>query len=164
MKASASGDSSPPTAAQRMDALTELAMDLRWSWNHSSDRLWRRLDPELWALTGHPNVVLKTVPREALASAMSDPSFCRLVDRLVRVKRLAEAEPAWFQEGHPRSPLTCVAYFCMEFKTVQPTNGVASYLYRATVPSDRPATAYTPRIVRSCGSLAENLGWILWQR
>jgi starch phosphorylase len=98
-----------------MDALTELAMDLRWSWNHCSDELWQRLDPEIWALTHHPNVVLQTVPRERLASALADPEFCQLLDRLVLANRQASAGPAWFQEKYPEAPLTCVAYFCMEF-------------------------------------------------
>jgi starch phosphorylase len=100
---------------QGMDALTELAMDLRWSWNHCSDELWRQLDPEIWSLTHHPNVVLQTVARERLARALADPSFCQLLDRLVRGKRQAAAEPAWFQEKYPQSTLGCVAYFCMEF-------------------------------------------------
>jgi len=37
----------PPSPPQGLDALTELAMDLRWSWNHRADELWIRLDPEL---------------------------------------------------------------------------------------------------------------------
>jgi len=28
------------------DALTDLALDLRWSFNHSADQLWEQLDPE----------------------------------------------------------------------------------------------------------------------
>jgi starch phosphorylase len=90
-------------------------MDLRWSWNHGSDELWRRLDPELWALTHHPNVVLRTVAREKLASALADPDFRQLLDGLVQAKRQAAAEPAWFQATYPQSSLTCIAYFCMEF-------------------------------------------------
>jgi len=95
--------------------LTELAMDLRWTWNHSMDELWRRLDPALWALTYHPSVVLQTVSREKLASALADPDFCRLLDRLVQAKRQAATIPRWFQQKYPDAPLTCVAYFCMEF-------------------------------------------------
>jgi starch phosphorylase len=98
-----------------MEALTELAMDLRWTWNHCSDELWQRLDPELWALTHHPNVVLQTVARDKLANALADPVFCQLLDRLVLANRQANTEPAWFQEKHPQAPLSCVAYFCMEF-------------------------------------------------
>ena len=90
-------------------------MDLRWTWNHSMDELWRRLDPALWALTYHPSVVLQSVSRERLASVLADPDFCRLLERLVQEKRQAEAEDRWFQKKHPQAPLTCVAYFCMEF-------------------------------------------------
>jgi starch phosphorylase len=100
---------------QGLEALTELAMDLRWSWNHCADELWRRLDPALWALTYHPNVVLQTVSREKLASVLADPDYCRLLERLVQAKRQAVAEPAWYQQKYPQARLNCVAYFCMEF-------------------------------------------------
>ena len=98
-----------------LEALTALAMDLRWSWNHRSDALWCRLDPDLWALTHHPSEVLQTVSREKLTAALADPDFCRELDRVVQSKQHAESASAWFQENHPKSPLTCVAYFCMEF-------------------------------------------------
>ena len=26
----------------------EIGLDLRWSWSHSSDLLWERMDPEIW--------------------------------------------------------------------------------------------------------------------
>ncbi len=107
--------SSPPLPPQGLNALAELALDLRWSWNHGADELWRRLDPALWALTYHPNVVLECVSREKLAQALADPNFCQLLDRLVQAKRKATTSPAWFQQKHSPSPLTCVAYFCMEF-------------------------------------------------
>src|ERR1035437_3407511 len=101
---------SPPTPPQGLDALTELAMDLRWSWNHSSDELWRRLDPASWALTRHPNVVLQNVPRDKLASALADPDFSRLLDRLVQEQRDGEAAPRWFQLKYPKAPFSGVAY------------------------------------------------------
>jgi starch phosphorylase len=104
-----------PNPPQGLVALTELAMDLRWTWNHCSDELWRRLDPALWTLTYHPNVVLQSVSREKLASALADPDFCRLLDELMQAKQEAETRPRWFQEKYPDAPLTCVAYFCMEF-------------------------------------------------
>lgn len=115
MSTGTTGQSAPRAPPPVMDALLELAMDLRWTWNHSSDELWRRLDPKLWALTHHPNVVLQTVAPEKLANALADPDFRQLLDQLVQAKRRAEAEPAWFQEKHPQAALTCVAYFCMEF-------------------------------------------------
>ncbi len=109
------GSGPPPAPPQGIDALTELAMDLRWTWNHYSDELWRRLDPALWALTCHPSVVLQTVAKERIAHALADPDFCQLLDRIVQAKRQAEAKPGWFQQKHPGTPVSCIAYFCMEF-------------------------------------------------
>ncbi|MEO6601232.1 MAG: DUF3417 domain-containing protein, partial [Polyangiaceae bacterium] len=109
------GNPSMPIPPQRLEALTELAMDLRWSWNHAADELWQRLDPGLWNLTHHPNVVLQTVSRDRLATAFADPEFCRLLDQLLQAKRAAAESPAWFQRVHPEAAATSIAYFCMEF-------------------------------------------------
>src|SRR5580658_4520778 len=111
MSAPAPAAPSPPAPPKGLEALTELAMDLRWSWNHGSDELWRRLDPALWEQTHHPNVVLQTLAPEKLAGALADPDFCGTLDRLVQEKRQAAAAPGWFQEKHAQAPLTCVAYF-----------------------------------------------------
>src|ERR1700723_3156478 len=72
------------------DALTDLALDLRWSFNHSADQLWEQLDPELWELTHNPWVMLQTVSRGKLQSVMSDPGFQKVVADLYREKTLAE--------------------------------------------------------------------------
>ena len=113
---SAAAASAPvPPAPEGLDALTELAMDLRWSWHHGADELWRRLDPKLWSLTHHPNVVLQAVSREKIAGILADPAYRGLLDRSVQAQRAAAAAPAWFQQNHPQAPLTCIAYFCMEF-------------------------------------------------
>ena len=106
---------SPPQPPHGREALTELAMDLRWTWNHRADELWQLLDPALWKATRHPSVMLQTISQEKLAGALANPKFCQLLDRLVQAKRQAESAPAWFQQKYPGAPLTCVAYFCMEF-------------------------------------------------
>jgi starch phosphorylase len=97
------------------DSLAELALDLRWSWNHSTDEVWRRLDPELWEFTQNPWVVLQTVSRAKLQRASADPAFRKKVDALLQAGHRAANAPSWFQQDHSRSPLTCVAYFSMEF-------------------------------------------------
>ena len=33
-----------------VDSLMELALDVRWSWNHSTDGCGGQLDPDLWEL------------------------------------------------------------------------------------------------------------------
>lgn len=102
-------------AAPGIEALTELALDLRWSWDHGADKLWQVLDPALWELTHHANVVLQTVSRGKIAAALADPDYRRLLEAALTSRRLANERPAWFQQEHPHAPLTGVAYFCMEF-------------------------------------------------
>jgi starch phosphorylase len=97
------------------DSLAELALDMRWSWSHYGDKVWRELDPELWGLTQNPWVVLQTVSREKLENLLANTEFRRELDELLALKRRKSAEPEWFQQNHPQTPLTCVAYFCMEF-------------------------------------------------
>ncbi len=104
-----------PTEVDGFDSLAELALDLRWSWNHATDGLWRALDPVLWELTQNPWVVLQTVSRDRLKSALANTALRKNIDDLLRTKRQAVETPAWFQQKHPQSPLTCVAYFSMEF-------------------------------------------------
>ncbi|MDH4088013.1 MAG: alpha-glucan family phosphorylase [Nitrospira sp.] len=104
-----------PTDIEGFNSLAELALDLRSSWNHATDDVWRQLDPVLWKLTHNPWVVLQTVSRDRIECVLDDPAFCKHVDDLVQTRRDAAAAPAWFQHTYPQSPLTCVAYFSMEF-------------------------------------------------
>ena len=104
-----------PTEIEGFDSLAELALNLRSTWNHASDEVWRKLDPVLWATTHNPWVVLQTVSRDGIERALSDAEFRKKVDGLVDANRQAAAAPAWFQLNHGEAPLTCVAYFSMEF-------------------------------------------------
>jgi starch phosphorylase len=104
-----------PTEVEGFDSLAELALDLRWSWNHATDEVWRQLDPALWELTQNPWVVLQTVSRDRLERVLADPAYRKNLVDLLRAKRQAAEAPAWFQQHHPQAPLTCVAYFSMEF-------------------------------------------------
>ncbi len=104
-----------PLDAGISDALTELALDLRWSFNHAADRLWMQLDHELWELTHNPWVLLQTVSQEKLQTVTSDPGFQGLLADLRREKTLIEESEAWFQTAHPRSGISSIAYFSMEF-------------------------------------------------
>ena len=104
-----------PSEIEGFDSLAELALDMRWSWNHATDEVWRHLDPELWEITHNPWVVLQTVSRDQIERVLSDPFFRKSVDALVQATRQGSKAPAWFQNNHPDAPLTCAAYFSMEF-------------------------------------------------
>jgi starch phosphorylase len=114
------GDGNPeiapkPAELDGFDSLARLALDIRWSWNHATDGVWRQLDPELWELTHNPWIVLQTVSRKRIKDAFADPDFKKNVDALLRTMLSSTNARSWFQENHSHSPLTCVAYFSMEF-------------------------------------------------
>jgi glycogen phosphorylase len=105
----------PDSDAAISQALTELALDLRWSFNHSADGLWETLDPELWELTHNPWLVLQTVSREKLRAVTAEPSFQKLLVDIHTESVAAHNREGWFQKAHPQSGLSAVAYFSMEF-------------------------------------------------
>jgi starch phosphorylase len=97
------------------EALAELALDMRWSWNHATDQIWRQLDPVLFDLTHNPWVVLQTVSRDKLRRELAEPAFRKSLEELVQTRRERLHASAWFQQAHPKSGLSAVAYFSMEF-------------------------------------------------
>ncbi|QDT12712.1 alpha-glucan family phosphorylase [Planctomycetes bacterium K23_9] len=104
-----------PVEIDGFETLAELALDLRSSWNHATDEIWRRLDPELWEITHNPWVVLQTVSRGRIEHVLADEDFRGKVDALWTDRKRTAEQPAWFQQTQPESPLTSAAYFCMEF-------------------------------------------------
>ena len=104
-----------PMEVEGFDSLAELALDMRWSWDHATDKVWRQLDPELWEITQNPWVVLQTVSRDRIERVLADPVFRANVDGLLEASRQAAEAPAWFQRNHAQAPLTTAAYFSMEF-------------------------------------------------
>ena len=112
---SRSMESHPHEDLEGFDALAELALDMRSSWSHGADSIWRQFNPELWDLTHNPWVVLQTIQREKYQCELADPTFCKNIEDLVQARRASAKAPAWFQQTYPQSSLSCVAYFCMEF-------------------------------------------------
>jgi len=96
--------------------LEQLALNLRWSWNHGGDRLWEKLDHELWDATGNPWLLLESVSEARLRELAEDPDF--LAELRARLDEREEhlAGDTWFDQ-HERADLLRqpVAYFSMEF-------------------------------------------------
>lgn len=97
------------------DSLVELALDMRSSWNHATDEVWRQLDPKLWDITHNPWVVLQTVSHDRIEQVLADTGFRKKIDTLVQTRRQAVESSAWFQQNYSPKTLACVAYFSMEF-------------------------------------------------
>jgi starch phosphorylase len=105
----------PPAKNEGLDSLSELALDMHSSWNHAADNVWQKLDPAVWESTHDPWGVLQSVSQEHLGRMLADPAFQKEVDGLINSRKLANDKPAWFQRNYPKAPLSCVAYFSMEF-------------------------------------------------
>ena len=101
--------------SETREALAELALDLRNCWDHTTDPLWSRIEPELWALTHNPWVVLQTASRTKLQLLHRDPQFGEHIGEMLNRQRRFLKSDAWFQRAYGDSRLTGVAYFSMEF-------------------------------------------------
>jgi glycogen phosphorylase len=104
-----------PTDVPGTEDLKELALDMRWSWDHGADELWKQIDPELWELTRSPWVVLQTAAATKLEELCRNPTFCEKTRALTRQQRESRQKAAWFQQAYTRASLSAVAYFSMEF-------------------------------------------------
>lgn len=105
----------PSLSEMTLEALKDIALDMRWSWNHAADDLWSQIDPELWELTRNPWAMLQTVSRERLNSLAADAQFRKRLDEVIQRKNRREQTTSWFERTYAQPPFTRVAYFCMEF-------------------------------------------------
>ena len=107
-----------PKLPPQLGRLHELTYNLRWSWDHESIALFRRLDPDLWEETGHnPEWMLGRMSQERLNALVQDTSFMAHYARVCRsFDDYMSAEQTWFAGqfgGLERQPV--IAYFSMEF-------------------------------------------------
>jgi starch phosphorylase len=106
---------SPRPLPDALAGLDRLALDLRWSWNHGADRLWRGVDAELWEATRNPWLILESVAESRLAALARDPAFLAdLGAQLAAREQHLRATP-WFTRCYDGELGGQVAYFSMEF-------------------------------------------------
>lgn len=98
-----------------LEALAAIASDLRWTWSHAGDALWKMLDPQVWALTRNPYVVLQNLSQPRLEALAQDARFLKQLDKLTAARDGYLGRASWYGETWPAAPLKGVAYFSMEF-------------------------------------------------
>ena len=101
--------------SDRLAALGELTLDLRWTWSHEADALWRLLDGESWERTRNPWIMLKNTPQERLQAIAADPVFAAELQRVRNARNAYLGAPGWFASSYPANALKGIAYFSMEF-------------------------------------------------
>ncbi|MGZ4786917.1 MAG: alpha-glucan family phosphorylase [Terriglobales bacterium] len=107
-----------PSLPPKIEALRELAFNLRWCWSHDTIELFRRLDRNLWERAGHnPVLLLGSIEQEKLEAAAEDSAFLAHLQRVyASLQAYLHDEHTWYRGvcGDPQDkPL--VAYFSAEF-------------------------------------------------
>jgi len=100
---------------KKLAVLADLALDLRWTWSHAGDALWRMISPEAWERTRNPWTILQDVSRDRLGQLAKDPGFQEELQELVAVRQRHLSATGWYGHTHPDSDLKRVAYFSLEF-------------------------------------------------
>src|ERR1700744_5372067 len=94
--------SSPQTAEMEgFDSLVSLALDMRWSWSHLADELWRQLDPALRKATHNPWLVVQSVADDQVKRLLASPSFRAQLDSILKIREEDHSQAGWFQTNHP---------------------------------------------------------------
>lgn len=106
-----------PFLPPELECLRSLAYNLRWTWDHETVNLFKRLDRDLWESTGHnPVLLLGTISQEKLDEAAKDEAFLAQAERIYqRSERYLRADSTWYKRQQRRSQGELVAYFSAEY-------------------------------------------------
>jgi starch phosphorylase len=100
---------------EELSGLVDLALDLRWTWSHGGDSLWRRLDEANWRRTRNPWAILQSISHDRLVEAARDREFVAQLRRLAAQRLDYLSTPFWCDRAYPDCGLKRVAYFSMEY-------------------------------------------------
>ncbi len=108
-----------PNIPPSLERLRELAYNLRWSWDHETIALFRRLDRDLWEATGrNPVWMLGRISQQQLQDAANDEAFMAHLDRVCTAfdSYMDENTGTWYTRNYgPRPEKPTIAYFSTEF-------------------------------------------------
>ncbi len=98
-----------------LDSLLDLTTDLRWTWSHGADALWKTLDPEIWERIKNPYVILQNLSQERLEELAGNAQFKAQLEELRAARDAYACQLGWYGETHAGCCLKGIAYFSMEF-------------------------------------------------
>lgn len=101
---------------RRINRLSELAYNLWWVWNPLAQRLFSRIDNNLWESVNHnPILFLRKVERRALNAATQKPDYLSLYDQVfAQFDAYLNRQDSWYKTQNPEKSGQ-IAYFSMEF-------------------------------------------------
>ncbi len=102
---------------RRINRLRELAYNLWWTWQPDAQRLFNRIDNDLWERLSHnPIRLLRVLERSLLNEAAQTQSYLELYDRVFQTfDDYLTNQNTWADQAHPELSSNSIAYFSMEF-------------------------------------------------
>ena len=105
-----------PNLPEELAALQDLAYNLRWTWNHATIELFRRLDSELWEKCYHnPVLMLGTIDQHVLVSMLDDEGFMSHLTGVYTHYQQYLHLTSWFSRTYGSDLKGRIAYFSAEF-------------------------------------------------
>ncbi|WP_256581248.1 MULTISPECIES: DUF3417 domain-containing protein [unclassified Pseudomonas] len=93
----------PRELPEQLSTLTELALNLRWTWNHALDGLWKAIDPELWERTHNPWMILQNASQQRLDEFCRDATFSQKHARAIEEHRRYLDDSGWYAQRQAAS-------------------------------------------------------------
>ncbi|WP_308799569.1 alpha-glucan family phosphorylase [Agromyces silvae] len=98
-----------------LEALDELAGNLRWAWHEPTRRVFEHIDPEAWLRSGRdPGALLGEVAPSRLDELAGDEGYVAWAERERAGLRTYLSDPRWYQSIGDDAP-NGIAYFSPEF-------------------------------------------------
>ncbi|MBN2146713.1 MAG: alpha-glucan family phosphorylase [Anaerolineales bacterium] len=106
-----------PTLPRRINRLGALAYNLWWTWHPDAQRLFVRIDRELWEKTYHnPLRFLAQVGKARLKEMTRDRYYLEYYDRILHsFDEYMKGNHTWFSRSCPNCQGKSMAYFSTEF-------------------------------------------------
>ncbi len=106
-----------PSLPAPLEGLRTMAYNLRWSWDHNTVEVFRRLDSDLWESTGHnPVRMLGLIGQAQLEAAARDEAFLAYLHHTeIALGGYLAGEASWYRRSCAETEGMLVAYFSAEF-------------------------------------------------
>jgi starch phosphorylase len=102
---------------RRIARLGKLAYNLWWTWIPDAQRLFQRIDKDVWERTNHnPIRFLRQVGRARLIAVTKDRYYLEFYDRIFKAfDKYMESSDTWLNRNYPERRTRPIAYFSTEF-------------------------------------------------
>ncbi len=106
-----------PSLPENISRIKELAYNLWWVWNYDAQKLFIKIDPELWEKVYHnPVKFLLEIDQKSLLKVSEDKSYLELYEKVFKeFDNYMKSENTWFNKNFPEYKNKLIAYFSAEY-------------------------------------------------